>query len=54
LKGGGTSGKLISVVGDVWARRGMVVFFSLAVIFIVSVLVVFKQTEFVQTKNIRY
>lgn len=41
--------------GELWARRGLVVFqFSLSVILIVSVLVIYKQIEFVQTKNLGY
>ncbi|MBL0740364.1 ABC transporter permease [Chryseolinea lacunae] len=48
-------GKLNTSVGELWARRGLVVFqFSLSVIFIVAVLVVYKQIEFVQNKNLGY
>ncbi|HCM75100.1 MAG TPA: transporter permease [Cytophagales bacterium] len=40
---------------ELWARKGLVVFqFSLSVILIVSVLVVYKQIEFVQTQNLGY
>ncbi len=48
-------GKLNSAVGELFARRGLVVFqFVLSVILIVSVLVVYRQIEFVQTKNLGY
>lgn len=41
--------------GELWARKGLVVFqFFLSVILIVSVLVIYKQIEFVQTKNLGY
>ena len=48
-------GKLNSSVDEQWARRGLVIFqFTLSVIFITAVLVVFKQMEFIQTKNLGY
>ncbi|WP_162055778.1 ABC transporter permease [Pontibacter pamirensis] len=48
-------GKLDSPGGELWARKGLVVFqFALSVIMIVSVLVVYKQIEYVQTKNLGY
>ncbi|HEX5169879.1 MAG TPA: ABC transporter permease [Cyclobacteriaceae bacterium] len=41
--------------GELWARRGLVVFqFFLSVILIVSVLVIYKQIEFVQNKSLGY
>lgn len=41
--------------GELWARKGLVVFqFSLSVILIVSVLVIYRQIEFVQTQNLGY
>ncbi|MCK6617953.1 MAG: ABC transporter permease, partial [Cyclobacteriaceae bacterium] len=41
--------------GELWARKGLVVFqFFLSVILIVSVLVIYKQIEFVQSKNLGY
>ena len=41
--------------GELWARKGLVVFqFFLSVILIVSVLVIYKQIEFVQKKNLGY
>ena len=55
LKGGGAPGKLNSAVGELFARQGLVVFqFVLSVILIVSVLVVYQQIEFVQSKNLGY
>jgi putative ABC transport system permease protein len=48
-------GKINTVVGELWARKGLVVFqFSLSVIFIVSVLVVYKQIVYVQSSNLGY
>lgn len=48
-------GKLERSTGELWARKGLVVFqFTVSVILIVSVLVVYKQTEFVQSKNLGY
>ncbi|MCF0057947.1 ABC transporter permease [Dyadobacter sp. CY356] len=48
-------GKLNVSVGEVWARKGLVVFqFTISVILIVSVIVVYKQVEFVQSENLGY
>lgn len=48
-------GKSNTSVGEVWVRKGLVVFqFAISVILIVTVLVVYKQIEYVQTKNIGY
>jgi predicted permease len=48
-------GELKGSVGELWARKGLVVFqFFLSVILIVSVLVIYKQIGFVQTKNLGY
>ena len=48
-------GKLDSLGGELWARKGLVVFqFTLSVILIVTVLVIYKQIEYVQTKNLGY
>lgn len=48
-------GEMRSSLGELWARRGLVVFqFTLSIILIVSVLVVYKQIEFVQQKNLGY
>ena len=41
--------------GEVWARKGLVVFqFVLSILLIVSVIVVYRQVEFVQSKNLGY
>jgi len=48
-------GKLNISTGEVWARKGLVVFqFTISVILIVSVVVVYKQVEFVQSENLGY
>lgn len=48
-------GKLKTSAGEVWVRQGLVVFqFAVSVIFIVSVLVVYKQIDYIQTKNLGY
>ena len=48
-------GKLDIGVGEAWARKGLVVFqFMIAVIFIVSVWVIYKQMEYVQEKNLGF
>lgn len=48
-------GKVSMAFGELWARRGLVVFqFTLSVILIVLVVVVYKQIDFVQNKNLGY
>lgn len=48
-------GELRGSIGELWARRGLVVFqFALSVLLIVSVIVVYKQVDFVQNKNLGY
>jgi predicted permease len=48
-------GELKGSWGELWARKGLVVFqFALSVILIVSVLVIYKQIDFVQSKNLGY
>ena len=40
---------------ELWARRGLVIFqFTLSIILIVSVLVIYKQVQFIQKKNLGY
>lgn len=40
---------------ELWARQGLVIFqFTLSVVFIVAVLVVYKQIKYVQTRNIGF
>lgn len=48
-------GKLQTVLGEVLLRKGLVIFqFSLSVILIVAVLVVYQQIEYIQTKQLGY
>jgi ABC-type antimicrobial peptide transport system permease subunit len=48
-------GKLTTSFGELWTRKGLVIFqFTLTVIFIVSMLVVYKQMKFVQSKYLGY
>ncbi|XOV91750.1 MAG: ABC transporter permease [Bacteroidota bacterium] len=48
-------GKLNTSTGVIWARKGLVIFqFSLSAILIVAVLVVYKQVDFIQSKNIGF
>lgn len=48
-------GKLNKSVGELWVRKGLVVLqFTLSIILIVSVFVVYKQIEFVQNKHLGY
>ncbi len=48
-------GKLSNSGGAMWARKGLVVFqFTISVVFIVAVLVVYRQITYVQTMNLGY
>jgi len=48
-------GRLTNFMGEVWARKGLVVFqFTLSIILIVSVWVVYEQISFIQTRNLGY
>ncbi len=48
-------GEVRGSIGELWARRGLVIFqFTLSIVLIVAVLVIFKQIEFVQNKNLGY
>lgn len=48
-------GKLNNFMGEVWARKGLVVFqFALSIVLIVSVWVVYEQINFMQTRNLGY
>jgi putative ABC transport system permease protein len=48
-------GKLRTSMGELWVRKGLVVFqFTLSVIFIAGVLVVYKQMSFIQSRNLGY
>ena len=48
-------GRFHSSTGELWARKGLVVFqFCLSLVFIVSVLVIYKQIDYVQHKNLGF
>ncbi|HYE54617.1 MAG TPA: ABC transporter permease, partial [Chitinophagaceae bacterium] len=48
-------GKIRTSAGELWVRKGLVVFqFTLSVVFIISVIVVYKQMEMIQSKNLGY
>jgi len=48
-------GKLSTSAGESWIRKGLVVFqFAVSLILIVSVTVVYKQMQLIQTKNLGY
>lgn len=48
-------GELRGTLGELWARRGLVIFqFTLSIILIVGVLVIYKQIDYVQKTNLGY
>ncbi|MEM1135161.1 MAG: ABC transporter permease [Bacteroidota bacterium] len=48
-------GKLNSSVGEIWTRKGLVTFqFTLSIILIVGVFIIYKQIGYLQTKNLGY
>lgn len=48
-------GKLSASPGELWIRKGLVVFqFAISAVLIVSVLVVYKQMKLIQTRNLGY
>jgi putative ABC transport system permease protein len=48
-------GKLNTSAGESWIRKGLVIFqFTISVILIVSVMVVYKQMQLIQTRNLGY
>ena len=48
-------GRFHSSTGELWARKGLVVFqFCLSLVFIVSVLAIYKQIDYVQHKNLGF
>lgn len=48
-------GKLNASFGELWIRKGLVVFqFTLSVIFIAAVLIVYRQLDLIQSKNLGY
>lgn len=48
-------GKLAKNLGDLWVRRGLVVFqFSISIVLIVCVLIISKQIDYIQSKDLGY
>ena len=48
-------GEMRGSIGELWARRGLVVFqFAMSVVLIVSVMVIYEQIQYVQNKNLGY
>jgi putative ABC transport system permease protein len=48
-------GEIRKSIGEIWARRGLVIFqFTLSAVLIVSVIVVYRQVQFAQNKNLGY
>ncbi|MEP7107180.1 MAG: ABC transporter permease [Ferruginibacter sp.] len=48
-------GKLSTSFGELWIRKGLVVFqFTISVVFIASVLIVYKQLNYIQSRNLGY
>ncbi|MCB0687656.1 MAG: FtsX-like permease family protein, partial [Saprospiraceae bacterium] len=48
-------GEIKSTWGELWARRGLVIFqFTLSIVLIISVLTVYQQIKFVMNKNLGY
>ncbi|MDN5213462.1 ABC transporter permease [Fulvivirgaceae bacterium BMA12] len=48
-------GKLKTSAGQLWTRRGLVIFqFSISILLIVSVVIVYKQIDFAQSKHLGY
>ncbi len=48
-------GKLNTSIGELFVRKGLVIFqFTISVILIIGVLVVYKQMEYIQNKNLGY
>ena len=48
-------GKMRNSIGEIWARRGLVIFqFSISIFMIVGVLVIYRQIQYIQNKNLGY
>lgn len=48
-------GKITGSVGDLWARRGLVIFqFSISILLITTVMVISSQIDFIQNKNLGF
>jgi len=48
-------GKMRNSIGEIWARRGLVIFqFTISIFMIVGVLVIYRQIQFIQNKDLGY
>lgn len=48
-------GKMRNSIGELWARRGLVIFqFAISIFMIVGVLVIYRQIQFIQNKDLGY
>ena len=48
-------GKIRSSIGEIWARRGLVIFqFAISIFMIVGVLVIYRQIQYIQNKDLGY
>src|SRR5690606_639259 len=48
-------GKLPTTLGELWIRKGLIIFqFTMSVVLVIAVLVVYQQTQLIQNKNLGY
>ena len=48
-------GKMRNSIGELWARRGLVIFqFAISIFMIVGVLVIYRQIQYIQNKDLGY
>lgn len=48
-------GKLPTTPGELWIRKGLIIFqFTMSVVLVIAVLVVYQQTQLIQNKNLGY
>jgi predicted permease len=48
-------GKIRNSIGEIWARRGLVIFqFAISIFMIVGVLVIYRQIQFIQNRDLGY
>jgi predicted permease len=48
-------GKMRNSIGEIWARRGLVIFqFTISIFMIVGVLVIYRQIQYIQNKDLGY
>ena len=48
-------GEIKSSLGEVWARKGLVIFqFAVTIVLIIGVIVIYRQTQYAYTKNLGY